>query len=67
MADLTDDDDLRRTATEMTARGRLDVLVLSSGIYERSQQANVFVRQIAANVLGPYALLQQMLPLLIEF
>ena len=46
VADLTDDDDLRRIGTEMTARGRLDVLVLSSGIYERSQEANVFVRQI---------------------
>ena len=66
VADLTDDDDLRRIGGEMTARGRLDVLVLSSGIYERSQEANVFVRQIAANVLGPYALLQQVLPLLIE-
>jgi NADP-dependent 3-hydroxy acid dehydrogenase YdfG len=44
----------------------LDVLVLGSGIYERSQQTNVFLRQIAANVLGPYALLQQVLPLLVE-
>jgi NAD(P)-dependent dehydrogenase (short-subunit alcohol dehydrogenase family) len=66
VADLTDDDDLSRIGTEMTARGRLDVLVLGSGIYERSHEANVFVRQIAANVLGPYALLQRVLPLLVE-
>ena len=66
VADLTDDDDIRRVGTEMSTRGRLDVLVLSSGIYERSQEAHVFDRQIAANVLGPYALLQQVQPLLIE-
>jgi NAD(P)-dependent dehydrogenase (short-subunit alcohol dehydrogenase family) len=66
VADLTDDDDLGRIGSELTARGRLDVLVLSSGIYERSQDADVFVRQIAANVLGPYALLRRVLPLLVE-
>jgi len=44
----------------------LDVLVLSSGTYERSREPAVFARQIAANLVGPYALLQQLLPLLIE-
>jgi NADP-dependent 3-hydroxy acid dehydrogenase YdfG len=50
----------------MSLRGRVDILVLSSGIYERSREPAVFARQIAANLVGPYTLLQQLLPLLIE-
>ena len=50
----------------LSSRSRLDVLVLSSGTYERSREPAVFARQIAANLVGPYALLQQLLPLLIE-
>jgi NAD(P)-dependent dehydrogenase (short-subunit alcohol dehydrogenase family) len=65
-ADLTDDRAIERIVAEISPRGRLDVLVLSSGIYERSREAAVFVRQIAANLVGPYALIQQLLPLLIE-
>lgn len=66
VADLTDHDAIGRVGVEITARGRLDVLVLSSGIYERSREPEIFARQIAANVLGPYSLLQQLIPLLIE-
>jgi NAD(P)-dependent dehydrogenase (short-subunit alcohol dehydrogenase family) len=66
VADLTDNDAIARLGVDMTARGRLDVLVLSSGIYERSHEPETFVRQIAANLVGPYALLQRLLPLLIE-
>jgi NAD(P)-dependent dehydrogenase (short-subunit alcohol dehydrogenase family) len=66
VADLTDNDAAGRVAADMSPRGRLDVLVLSSGIYERSREPAVFARQIAANLVGPYALLQQLLPLLIE-
>jgi NAD(P)-dependent dehydrogenase (short-subunit alcohol dehydrogenase family) len=66
VADLTDDGAVERIAAEVSRRGRLDVLVLSSGIYERSRDAVVFTRQIAANLLGPYALIQQLLPLLID-
>jgi NAD(P)-dependent dehydrogenase (short-subunit alcohol dehydrogenase family) len=65
-ADLTDNGAVERAAAEISSRGRLDVLVLSSGIYERSREPTVFARQIAANLLGPYALIQRLLPLLIE-
>ena len=65
-ADLTDNDAIDRVAAEIAPRGRLDVLVLSSGIYERSREPAVFAGQIAANLLGPYALIQRLLPLLIE-
>jgi NAD(P)-dependent dehydrogenase (short-subunit alcohol dehydrogenase family) len=65
-ADLTDDEALGRINAEIHPRRRLDVLVLSSGIYERSHEPAVFARQIAANLVGPYALLQQLLPLLVE-
>jgi NAD(P)-dependent dehydrogenase (short-subunit alcohol dehydrogenase family) len=66
VADLTDNGAVERIAAEISPRGHLDVLVLSSGIYERSREAAVFARQIAANLLGPYALIQQLLPLLME-
>lgn len=64
-ADLTDSDAVQRIAADISPRGRLDVLVLSSGIYERSNEPSVFARQIATNVVGPYSLIQQLLPLLI--
>jgi NAD(P)-dependent dehydrogenase (short-subunit alcohol dehydrogenase family) len=66
VADLTDNNAAERIAVEISPRGRLDILVLSSGIYERSQEAEVFAHQIAANLVGPYALIQRLLPLLIE-
>jgi NAD(P)-dependent dehydrogenase (short-subunit alcohol dehydrogenase family) len=65
-AELTDNDALAHIDAEIYPRRRLDVLVLSSGIYERSCEAAVFVRQIAANLVGPYTLLQRLRPLLIE-
>jgi NAD(P)-dependent dehydrogenase (short-subunit alcohol dehydrogenase family) len=65
-ADLTDNDALGRVSAEIVARRRLDVLVLGSGTYVRSYEPAVFASQIAANVLGPYALLQQLLPMLLE-
>jgi NAD(P)-dependent dehydrogenase (short-subunit alcohol dehydrogenase family) len=64
-ADLTDNDAITRINAEISSKRRLDVLVLSSGIYERSHEPAVFLHQIAANLFGPYALLQQALPLLI--
>jgi NADP-dependent 3-hydroxy acid dehydrogenase YdfG len=66
VADLTDNAAAARVAADMSLRGRVDILVLSSGIYERSREPAVFARQIAANLVGPYTLLQQLLPLLIE-
>jgi NADP-dependent 3-hydroxy acid dehydrogenase YdfG len=65
-ADLTLDEDIVRVAASPSLRGRLDVLVLSSGAYERSHDRAVFDHQLAANVTGPYALLRSLLPLLIQ-
>ena len=65
VADLTENGAVGRIAADISLRGRLDVLVLSSGIYERSHEPTVFARQIAANLVGPYALIQQFLPFLI--
>jgi NADP-dependent 3-hydroxy acid dehydrogenase YdfG len=66
VADLTDHEAIGRVNNEISLRSRLDVLVLSVGTYVRSREPEVFARQIAANLLGPYALLQRLLPLLIE-
>ena len=63
-ADLTDSDAIARVSAEIASKSHLDVLVSSSGIYERSHDPEVFARQIAANLVGPYALLQRLLPLL---
>src|SRR5258705_5602724 len=41
-ADLTDNDAIARVGAEIASRGRLDVLVLSSGTYERSHEPTVF-------------------------
>ena len=65
-ADLTHIGAVKRAARNISPRGRLDALVLSSGIYERSHEPTVFASQIAANVLAPYSLIQQLLPLIIE-
>ncbi|HEY7577136.1 MAG TPA: SDR family NAD(P)-dependent oxidoreductase [Acetobacteraceae bacterium] len=48
----------------MARASRLDILVLGSGIYERSHDPEALARQFAANVLGPYSLLRGVLPLL---
>ena len=65
-ADLTDSDAIARVGAEIALKARLDVLVLSSGTYERSHEPPVFASQIAANLIGPYALLRQLLPLLLQ-
>jgi NAD(P)-dependent dehydrogenase (short-subunit alcohol dehydrogenase family) len=65
MADLTDAGHLERVVADISPKGRLDVLVLSSGIYERSREPAIFARQMAANVVGPYSLIQHLLPFLI--
>jgi NADP-dependent 3-hydroxy acid dehydrogenase YdfG len=51
--------------TMVARRGRLDILVLGSGIYERSAEADALRRQFVANVEAPYLLLQALLPLLV--
>ena len=65
VADLTDSGTVERVVADISPKGRLDVLVLSSGIYERSHEPAAFARQMAANVLGPYSLIQHLLPFLI--
>jgi NADP-dependent 3-hydroxy acid dehydrogenase YdfG len=65
-ADLTDGSAVERIAADIFPKARLDTLILSSGIYERSHEPTVFARQMLANVVGPYSLIRQLLPLLIE-
>jgi NADP-dependent 3-hydroxy acid dehydrogenase YdfG len=63
-ADLTRDDERSVVAQAASRAERLDMLVLGSGIYERSHDPSALRRQFAANVEAPYALLQTMLPML---
>jgi NADP-dependent 3-hydroxy acid dehydrogenase YdfG len=65
VADLTSDADIAGLQETVSQHGRLDILVLGSGIYERSADPDALVRQFAANVFGPYALLHSVLPLLV--
>ena len=66
-ADLTRPEAVEAVRARVARRGgRLDVLTLGSGIYERSQDPAVLDRMLAANVLGPYALLRALLPFLAE-
>jgi NADP-dependent 3-hydroxy acid dehydrogenase YdfG len=64
-ADLTSPDGIGIVREATSRRGRLDVLVLGSGIYERSSDPDILMRQFAANVQGPYALIQAILPLVV--
>jgi NADP-dependent 3-hydroxy acid dehydrogenase YdfG len=53
-------------SAELTRRGRLNSLILSSGIYESSDDPAILRRQFEANVIGPYALIQIALPMLAQ-
>jgi NADP-dependent 3-hydroxy acid dehydrogenase YdfG len=64
-ADLTRPGDVEALRARAARRGRLDVLTLGSGIYERGADPAGLRRQLEANVVGPYALLQALLPLLV--
>jgi NADP-dependent 3-hydroxy acid dehydrogenase YdfG len=64
VADQTHEVGRATAQTAAARRGRLDLLVLGSGIYERSDNPGVLARQFAANVEAPYALLHALLPLL---
>lgn len=66
LADLTDAAEIVRVHQAIQLVGRLDILVLGSGIYERSHDPEALVRQFTANVQAPYTLLRALLPLLIE-
>lgn len=65
-ADLTEPDGIAAIDRAVAQRGKLDVLVLGSGIYKRSQDPATLSAQFAANVLGPYALLRIVLPYLVH-
>jgi NADP-dependent 3-hydroxy acid dehydrogenase YdfG len=65
-ADLTDVRGVEKVYSTVAARGRLDTLILSSGVYERSNDPEALYRQISANVCGPYALIQILLPILVR-
>jgi NADP-dependent 3-hydroxy acid dehydrogenase YdfG len=58
IADLTRPGDVAAVRDRVAQHGHLDALVLGSGIYERSRAPDALARQLAANVHGPYALLQ---------
>jgi NADP-dependent 3-hydroxy acid dehydrogenase YdfG len=65
-ADLTREDERATVAQAVSRLGRLDMLVLASGIYERSHDPAALARQFAANVQAPYALPRAVLSLLVE-
>jgi NAD(P)-dependent dehydrogenase (short-subunit alcohol dehydrogenase family) len=62
--DLTLPEAVEAVRARIARWGRLDVLSLGSGIYERSNDPAVLERQLKANVVAPYALLQALLPYL---
>ena len=64
-ADMTGAAGLDAIRSLVLQRGRLDVLVLGSGIYERSANPDALMRQFITNVHAPYSLLQAVLPELI--
>jgi NADP-dependent 3-hydroxy acid dehydrogenase YdfG len=64
VADLTNLRDVEKVGSTVSTRGRLDALILSSGVYERSNDPEALYRQVAANVCGPYALIRTLLPVL---
>jgi NADP-dependent 3-hydroxy acid dehydrogenase YdfG len=66
VADLTDPRAVEKVGSTVSARGRLDALILSSGVYERSNDPEALYRQVAANVCGPYALVRTLLPILVR-
>jgi len=63
--DLTRPEEVEAVRTRIARHGRLSVLTLGSGIYERSDDPAVLERMLAANLLGPYALLRALLPFLV--
>jgi NADP-dependent 3-hydroxy acid dehydrogenase YdfG len=65
VADLTCKSNIIAVRDQVVRGGRLDILVLASGVYERSSDPDGLERQFAANVQAPYALLRALLPLLI--
>jgi NADP-dependent 3-hydroxy acid dehydrogenase YdfG len=65
VADLANLAEIEQVGVALGQRNHLDALVLSAGIYERSSDPRVLRRQLEANVVGPYALIQVLLPMLL--
>jgi NADP-dependent 3-hydroxy acid dehydrogenase YdfG len=65
-ADLTEIEGVAAVERAVADRGKLDVLVLGSGIYRRSHDPVDLSKQFASNVFGPYALLVSVSPYLVR-
>ena len=63
--DLARPEAVEAARARVARHGRLDVLILGSGVYERSEDPAVLERMLAANLVGPYALLRALLPFLV--
>ncbi|MBD0273164.1 MAG: SDR family NAD(P)-dependent oxidoreductase [Acetobacteraceae bacterium] len=63
--DLTRPEAVEAVRGRVARSGRLDTLILGSGVYGRSEDPAVLERMVAANLLGPYALLRALLPFLV--
>jgi NADP-dependent 3-hydroxy acid dehydrogenase YdfG len=65
-ADLTTPSGLELVEAAACAQGRVDLLVLGSGIYHRSDDPAVLDLQFRSNVLAPYALTRALAPYLVR-
>lgn len=65
-ADMTTADGRQAVEEAVRRHEQLDLLVLGSGIYERSADPDGLTRQFAANVDGPYRLTRGVLPMLVK-
>lgn len=65
-ADLTQTEGVSAVEQAVAERGKLDLLVLGSGIYKRSRDPVDLSQQFTSNVLGPYALLVSLSPYLVR-
>jgi NADP-dependent 3-hydroxy acid dehydrogenase YdfG len=65
VTDLSAEHAAEEVAVRLQPRRGIDVLVISSGAYARSQDRAGFEDLLAANLLGPYALVRRLLPSLV--
>jgi NADP-dependent 3-hydroxy acid dehydrogenase YdfG len=65
-ADLTSAVDIDRLALELRVRQPLNAIVVCAGTYSRSTDPEMLRRQMEVNLIGPYALIRAIMPLLID-